>query len=205
MLRTVCASLRGTLEPYIHQITEIRGGNSGEKSTTKQVKKKNIYIFYRISSVYTHMDKRRLCVAHPCRGQASLTRSWCNEVALCRTSSSQQAWKSCGCLVCRTRSTTSEGPAHSSVRRIQPAAQRSPEKLQTAFCCFLFCPGQVWAFHCVSAGQQTPTRCASEPNYLSKSAFIQLSHDTGEVAPLPQDASAPWDGCSLTFFTGTRC
>lgn len=37
------------------------------------------------------MDKRRLCVEHPFRGQANLTRSWCNEVALCRTSSLQQA------------------------------------------------------------------------------------------------------------------
>lgn len=37
------------------------------------------------------MDKRRLCVKHPFRVQANLTRSWCNEVALCRTSSLQQA------------------------------------------------------------------------------------------------------------------
>lgn len=35
----------------------------------------------------TYMDKLRLCEAHPFREQANLTRSWCNEVALCRTSS----------------------------------------------------------------------------------------------------------------------
>lgn len=36
------------------------------------------------------MDTRWLCAACPFRGQANLTRSWCNGVALCRTSSSQQ-------------------------------------------------------------------------------------------------------------------
>lgn len=89
----------------------------------------NIHIYIYVK-VYTYMDKLRLCGAHPFREQANLTRSWCNEVALCRTSSLQRAFKSRRWLVGRTRNTTAEAPSElswgtKSVRRSQHAAERS--------------------------------------------------------------------------------
>lgn len=146
--------------------------------------------------VYTYMDKRRSCEARPFRVQANLTRSWCNGVALCRTSSLQQAFKSCRWLVGRTRNTTAEGPSelswgNKSVRRNQPAADRSgthrssPQKPEVLFFSFFFFtppPNCSFSFYCRSAEQQSTLQRAEHPNCFSRSDLTQLNHHTGEVA-----------------------
>lgn len=155
------------------------------------------------------MDKRRLCAAHPFRGQANLTRSWCNGVALCRTSSLQQAFKSCRWLVCRTRNTTAEGPSElswgsESARRIQPAEERSgtrrssPENPQSVFFFFYL---QFQLVLPVSLAEHTTARW--EPELLLRLRFhtVKSSHRwSGPRMPLRLGEVAP-----LSFFTGTRC
>lgn len=166
-------------------------------------------------TVCTYMDKRRLCVAHPSRGQANLTRSWCNEVALCRTSSLQRAFKSCRWLVCRTRNTTAEGPSqlsggNKSVRRIQPAADRSgssPHRAQNVFpfFFFFFVLSAVSAFTACQLSSRAhrgtlSIRTASASRRVGFHAVKSSHRWSGPRMPLRLGEVAP-----LSFFTGTRC
>lgn len=66
-----------------------------DKRDSRNCEDRNAYFLFFPIKVQTYVDKRRLCEAHPFQGQARLTRSWCNGVALCRTSSLQQPFKSC--------------------------------------------------------------------------------------------------------------
>lgn len=136
------------------------------------------------------MDMRRLCVAHPSRGQANLTRSWCNEVALCRTSSLQQAFKSCRWLVCRTRNTTAEGPLRaqlgatsrcvgSNLLKKKKTRRRVHQRnLKVLFLIFLFLLSEISDLTVCQLCSRAHCSALSIRTASASLDFTQLSHHT---------------------------
>lgn len=186
------------LRIILRVFTHGRGGishlknNDGRTQMNKNKKSESFIIYVKMC---TYMDKPRLCEAHPFREQANLTRSWCNEVALCRTSSWQRAFKSCRWLVGRTRNTTAEGPSELSwgtksdptrCREKRDAPKFTREKLD--FCVLFYNSAfSVWQ---LSSREQ-----ASKLPLQVRFHTVKSSHRWS--AP-PPDAFAPCWGGSTT-------
>lgn len=156
--------------------------------------------------VYTHMDTRRWCAAGPFRGQANLTRSWRNGVALCRTSSLPRAFKSSPWLVSRTRNATTGGPWErlclSQVAASDPSsptcvwrgAGRAGASLEETQSC-LICTLSLYFLSVTLPTEHKSAEWACELRVRVEFHTV-WSHDTGEVAA---GAFAPWWGCSTEF------
>lgn len=141
------------------------------------------------------MDKRRWCEAHPFLAQANLTRSWCNGVALCRTSSLQQ-------LLRASRSSDtqrSSGGTLGAQRRQQVDASDSSGALRVLKT-FFFQTARSAVIDCQLRSRAPPGSFSirTAPSTLTPRAQKR----SGALLP---DSFAPWCGTPLSFFTGTRC
>lgn len=184
-----------------------------DKRDSRNCEDRNAYFLFFPIKVQTYVDKRRLYEAHPFQGQARLTRSWCNGVALCRTSSLQQPFKSSRWLVGRTRNAAAVAPSelsrgNKSVRprpgaeRISGARRSSQDKRQSAFFFFLFpfflncsfsCNCQLsWAAHRRAASIRTASLSNFTQSKSHRWSGLRMPLRLGEVA-------------LLSFFTGADC
>lgn len=184
-----------------------------DKRDSRNCEDRNAYFWFFPIKVQTYVDKRRLYEAHPSQGQARLTRSWCNGVALCRTSSLQQPFKSSRWLVGRTRNAAAVAPSelsrgNKSVRprpgaeRISGARRSSQDKRQSAFFFFLFPFFLNCSFSCnrLSAKLGSTPQSSEHPDRLS----VQLHTVKVTQVKWPSDAFAPWWGRSTEFLYRRR-
>lgn len=156
------------------------------------------------------MDRRRLCAGRPYRAQANLTRSWCNEAVLCRTSSWRRAFKSCGCCCGRPPVTDERQiPVSSKKKKKKNYKQKKTERefqRQSVLFFFLFLSLPLPSLSKLNPHSEVVTY-VSECLWMWGGKSAAKSSHRWSAPPANTDGNlrASAGTARLSFFAGTRC